>query len=100
MKATILFGLALLTGCAYGQAPEPEQQYGHTNPYDGGSGTPNPNSDWGSGSGTDGVPFGCVMENAYENGQLIFSGVFCPSDPQMAFKWLVDPPPMHDKEKQ
>ena len=87
----ILTMLLCLTGCAYGVAPDQEPTYGHSQ-------GPQSDSDagissWGGDNPNGGVPAGCYVETIKVEGQLPMFFTFCPSDPGLSYKWLVDPPP-------
>lgn len=91
MKLLIL--LPLLFGCAYGTIPDQQQKSysngqapGSIDSGDAGS------SNWGDNS-NNGLPRGCFWEDVIEHQQLVASFIICMENPEMTYKWLVDPPP-------
>lgn len=93
MRYVVFVFAILVSGCAYGNDPLPQQEYGSTK----GNQPPDPNdgSSNGVGSSDDStiVPNGCFLENVIENGTPTLSFVVCPANPEMEYKYLVDPSP-------
>jgi len=91
LKLGLLFAFSLLAGCAYGTTDhQQDPTYGSFKPGQSGS---DAGDNWGGDNPNNGLPTGCFYEDVVENGKLVLSFEVCNSNPEMPYKWLVDPPP-------
>lgn len=93
MRYVVFVFAILVSGCAYGNVPPQQQEYGSTK----GNQPPDPNdsNNNGVGSSDDPIvaPTGCFLEQVIDNGAPTLSFVVCPAIPEMEYKYLVDPCP-------